>query len=226
MAGTRGGRSTDRQSPILDARSLHVVVITDPTPPGRRAVMEVVEAALQGGCRCIQLRNKSATPVQLLEEAHRLRALTREYGALLIVNDRFDVALASRADGVHVGPHDIPVEAIRASVPDGFIIGASCDDLGTARELVASGADYLGCGTVFATSTKLDAGAAIGPSRVAELASATSVPVVAIGGISVDNAHELSATGAAGIAVVGAVMGARDPRQAVEHLRAAFSSGG
>lgn len=217
------GAPDDRSGARQLASALHVVVITDPTLLSDRSLIGTVEAALRGGSRCVQLRDKTATAAELLEDAIQLRALTRQYDALLIVNDRFDVALASQADGVHVGPDDVPVQAIRSSVPETFIIGASCDELARARELVEAGADYLGCGTVFPTSTKPDAGAAIGPSRVTELAAALPVPIVAIGGISIDNANQLSNTGAAGVAVIGAVMGAQDPEGAVGLLRQRFT---
>lgn len=200
------------------ARALHLVVVTDERISHPRAVDDVVAAALEGGCRCIQLRAKGASARTLLDKANALRTLTRRYDALLIVNDRFDIALAAGADGVHVGPDDVPVDVIRKCVPEPFVIGASCDDVDEALRLEAAGADYLGCGTVYATQTKTDAGAAIGVAKIRELASAVSIPVVAIGGVTSNRAHELSGTGARGIAVVGAVMGASDPEGATREL--------
>ncbi len=204
------------------AARLRLVVITDPDHASPRSVQQVVQAALEGGCRCIQLRDKSASGSELLEVASTLRALTRRFGALLIVNDRFDVALAAEADGVHVGPNDLPVAAIRARVPSSFLIGASCDRVEDAVVLTAAGADYLGCGTVYPTRTKPDAGAAIGVERLADIARAVPQPVVAIGGITPANVGALAASGASGIAVVGAVMGATDPMASVVDLLDAF----
>jgi thiamine-phosphate pyrophosphorylase len=204
------------------ARALQLVVVTDEHISHPRAVDDVVEAALEGGCRCIQLRAKGASAQTLLDKARALRTLTRLYDALLIVNDRFDIALAAKADGVHVGPNDVPVDVIRRCVPESFVIGASCDDVDEARRLEAAGADYLGCGTVYATRTKTDAGAAIGVAKIRELVSAVSIPVVAIGGVTTGRAHELSGTGAQGIAVVGAVMSAPDPEAATRKLLRRF----
>ena len=169
----------------------------------------------------MQLRDKSAGAGALLDAARRLRALTRDHGALLFVNDRMDVALAAGADGVHLGPDDLPIAAARAAVPDGFLIGASTDEPDRAAALVTAGADYIGCGTVYATSSKADAGVAIGWDGVDRVARAVAVPVVAIGGITAESAAGLATTAAAGIAVIGAVMGAEHVREAVRGLLAA-----
>lgn len=197
------------------AESLHVTLVTDPRPSGFDGI---IEAALTAGCGCVQLRDKQAPARELLGTAHRLRSMTRAHNALLIVNDRFDVALAAGADGVHVGPHDVPVAAIRRAVPKDFLIGASCDDPALAQRLEADGADYLGCGTVFPTTTKPDAGDTIGVEGVRAVARSVGVPVVAIGGITVANADQLSGSGAVGVAVVSAVMDAPDPAAAIELL--------
>lgn len=204
------------------ARALQLVVVTDERISHPRAIDDVVEAALRGGCRCIQLRAKGASARTALERAQVLRTLTAQYDALLIVNDRFDIALAAAADGVHLGPNDVPVEVARRCVPESFVIGVSCDEVDEAKRLEAAGADYLGCGTVYATQTKPDAGVAIGVSKIRQLASAVSIPIVAIGGITTSRAHELSGTGARGIAVVGAVMGAPDPEAATRDLLYGF----
>lgn len=182
----------------------------------------MVEEALQAGARAIQLRDKEAGAGDLLATARRLRSLTLRFGALLIVNDLVDVALAAAADGSHLGPHDLPVAAVRSSVPRGFILGYSCDDPARAMRAVAAGADYIGCGTVYRTGTKLDAGEAIGLERLARVAAAVAVPVIAIGGITPERAVEVAATRAAGVAVVSAVMGAPDPGAAVRRLLAPF----
>ncbi len=183
-----------------------------------------MEKALLGGAPAIQLREKEKSSGELLEVGQRLRELTGRYGALLFVNDRFDVALAAGADGVHVGPEDISVAALRERVPAGFIIGYSCDDVAEARRAVGAGADYIGCGAVYGTTTKTDAGVAIGLERLNAMATAVAVPVVAIGGITPERAGEVAATRAAGIAVAGAVMTAEDPAEAVGCLMEPFQS--
>jgi len=205
--------------------ALRVLVITDARLAAPHRVPEVVRAALEGGARSVQLRNKGDSARALVEIGRQLRDLTRAHGALLFVNDRVDVALAVEADGVHVGPHDLPVAAVRAIAPPGFLVGRSADDVEVARRAVADGADYIGCGTVYATTTKPDAGDVIGLDGLAKVARAVTVPVVAIGGITVERAAEIAATGAAGVAVVGAVMAAQDPAGAVGRILAAFGPG-
>ena len=173
---------------------------------------------MRGGARAVQLRNKGDTARELLTVGGELRGLTREAGALLFVNDRLDVALALGADGVHLGPHDLPVDAVRQRAPTDLLIGRSADDPEVARRAVAEGADYIGCGTVYPTATKADAGEVIGVRGLRRVAEAVPVPVLAIGGITVERAPEVAATGAAGVAVVGAVMGAPDPEGAARRL--------
>jgi thiamine-phosphate diphosphorylase len=170
----------------------------------------------------VQLRKKGDPARELLAVGEEVRGLTREAGALLFVNDRLDVALALGADGVHLGPHDLPVDAVRHHAPTGFLIGRSADDPDVARRAVADGADYIGCGTVYPTATKADAGEVIGVRGLRRIAEAVPVPVLAIGGITVERAPEVAATGAAGVAVVGAVMGAPDPEAAARRLLEPF----
>lgn len=207
--------------PLREA--LRVLVLTDRRLAAPRDVSQVVRAALAGGVRAIQLRNKGDSARELVEAGRSLREATRACGALLFVNDRLDVALALEADGVHLGPHDLPVAAVRACAPPGFLIGRSADDPDVARAAVAEGADYIGCGTVYPTTTKADAGDVIGLAGLERVARAVPVPVVAIGGITVERAAEIPATGAAGVAVVGAVMAAPDPTAAVQALLRPFA---
>ena len=142
----------------------------------------------------------------------------RASGALFFVNDRTDVALALGADGVHVGPDDLPVARLRAVGPADFLIGTSTDDPAEAAALVEDGADYLGCGTVYPTTSKADAGEVIGLDGLDRVARAVDVPVVAIGGITPDRARAVAGTEAAGVAVISAVMGAPDVEEAVRQL--------
>lgn len=214
-----------RLSPEALADALGLILVTDPRLGRPRPVADTVRMALDGGCRGVQLRDKTASARELLHQARVLRELTREYGALLFVNDRVDVALASGADGVHLGPDDLPVEAARRWAGPDLLIGASTDDPDRARRLVADGADYIGCGAVFGTTTKDVGSEAIGPAGVQAVAKAVSVPVVGIGGIHEANAHAIAGTGAAGVAVVSAVMAAPDPGAAAAALLAAFDRG-
>ncbi len=204
------------------AAHLRLLVVTDAPLAAPRSVVEVVEMALAAGAGAVQLRNKGDTAGELLQVGRSLRKLTRAAGALLFVNDRVDLAIALEADGVHVGSDDLPVAAVRRVVPSGFLVGRSADDPHVARQALTAGADYIGCGAVYATSTKPDAGEVIGLSGLQTVVEAVDRPVVAIGGITVERAAEVAATGAAGIAVVGAVMSADDPAATVHALLAPF----
>lgn len=184
----------------------------------------MVEAALDAGAPAIQLRNKGESARTLHESGRVIRALTARFGALLFVNDRLDVALTLAADGVHLGPDDVPVGAARAEVPEGFLIGYSADDPAEAARAVDQGADYIGCGTVYRTSTKGDAGAAIGVGGLGRVVRAVDVPVVGIGGIDEHRVAEVAASGAAGVAVVGAVMSATDVAATVRRLLAPWAA--
>jgi thiamine-phosphate pyrophosphorylase len=217
----RGGGSRDG-APVL-REALRLIVITDAGLAGPRGVRSVVESALEAGARAIQLRDKEASARELLGQATELRALTHRWGALLFVNDRFDVALASGADGVHLGPDDLPVAEVRRSAPSAFLVGCSTDVPEEAAKAAADGADYIGCGAVFPTSTKADAGAEIGVEGLARVAGAVDIPVVGIGGITPQGARRIAQeSGAAGVAVIGAVMGAQDPAGAVRALMDPF----
>jgi thiamine-phosphate pyrophosphorylase len=198
---------------------LRLIVITDRGLAAPRDVMAIVHAALDAGAPAIQLRDKSATAADLLRQARTLLPRTRTAGALLIINDRLDVALAAGADGVHLGPDDLPVAAARHIAPPGFLVGCSTDDPGVALRAEADGADYIGCGAVFGTRTKAEVGTErIGVQRLDEVAAAVTIPVIGIGGITAGNVADVAASRAAGAAVVGAVMAAADPAAAVTAL--------
>lgn len=198
--------------------SLRLMVLTHPRPACGRPLTDIVAECLAAGATAIQLRDKEATAHELTEQARALMALTRRAGAPLIVNDRLDVALAVGASGVHLGPDDLPVAAARRIVPPGFLIGYSTDDPSEAVTAASDGADYLGVGAVFGTTSKAGlADEAIGPDQVREVLEASGLPVVGIGGIDADNAAAVYATGA-GIAVLSAVMAAKRPGHVVEML--------
>jgi len=200
-------------------------VITDAGLSKGRSHAEVLREAIAGGASVVQLRDKGLTTRELVSEGQKLRSLTREMGALLIVNDRIDVALAVEADGVHVGPDDMPVALARELVGPHRILGASAGTVAEARAAQAEGADYLGVGSVYPTRTKADAGEPIGPDGLAHIVASVSIPVVGIGGISEIDVDEVIAAGAEGVAIISAVVAADDVRAAthrlVERIRAA-----
>lgn len=205
---------------------LRLIVITDRVLAQPRDVVDVVRACLEAGAPAVQLRDKDATARELFGQAIAIRALTATHGALLFVNDRLDVALAAGADGVHLGPGDLPLEAARRAAPAPFLIGWSTDDPEDARRAERLGADYIGCGAVFGTTSKDVAGERIGTERLAAVAAAVRIPVVGIGGIGPDNVGAVARTGAAGAAAIRSVMAATDPAAAVRTLLAAFPARG
>ncbi len=176
---------------------------------------ELAEMALKAGVRTIQFREKKLGTKRMYEIGKRLRAITRDYDALLFVNDRIDVALAVEADGVHIGQDDMPAEVAREIFP-GYI-GVSAGNLEEAKKDERF-ADYLGVGPVFPTKTKEDAGEAIGIEGLRKIVESVSVPVVAIGSINRQNAVEVLKTGVAGIAVISAIAAADDPEKAAREL--------
>ncbi|MEX0935997.1 MAG: thiamine phosphate synthase [Gemmatimonadota bacterium] len=205
---------------VLLPRHLRLIVITDATLARPRSVEFMVEAALAAGAPAIQLRDKSGDVRQALPLARMLRMATRRANALLFVNDRLDLALAVGADGVHLGPGDLPVSAVRAVAPAGFLIGCSTDEPQMARRLEEAGADYIGCGAVWRTGSKEDADDEIGLEGLSRVVEAVSIPVVGIGGVSVERIDRIPTTGAAGAAVISAVMAAEDPGRVVRRLLA------
>lgn len=197
---------------------LSLIVVADPTGAPGRPFVDVVREALKGGTPAIQLRAKSMTARETTELSRVLLRETRGAGALLFINDRIDVALAAGADGAHIGDDDIPLLAARAITPSGFLLGRSADSPEEAHTAASEGADYLGTGPVYTTQSKEDAGPAIGVAGLAAVAAATPIPVVGIGGITRDTAEDVAACGAAGIAVIRAVMAAHDPAEEVRYL--------
>jgi thiamine-phosphate pyrophosphorylase len=201
-----------------------VHVLTDRRTVGERSLLDVVRAALRGGATVVQLRDKESSTRAMIELGRALRPLTRAAGVPLIVNDRVDVAVAIGAEGVHVGQDDMPAPLARQIAGPQAILGVSASTLQEALQAEREGADYLGVGAVFGTPSKADAGAPIGVEGLALIARAVSIPVVAIGGITVDNAASIIRAGAAGVAVISAVMGATDPEDAARRLRQAVDA--
>lgn len=187
----------------LTARLRGLYVLTDAQMGGGH--IAIARAALRGGARVIQLRDKTTEPRPLLKIARELRRLTREFDALFLINDRLDLALLCEADGIHLGPGDWPIRDVRAVVPREFIIGASCGTPTEARAAQSAGADTIGIGAVYATSTKTDAGGAIGLDGLHAVMNATTLPAAAIGGIGASNIAAVAACGVPMICAISAV---------------------
>ena len=192
--------------------------VTDRAWVGKQTLCEQVEAALKGGCTCVQLREKELSDAEFLEEAIKIHEICKHYGVPFIVNDNVDIAVKCHAEGIHVGQDDMKASCVRERVGDDMIIGVSAHTVEEAVEAVKNGADYLGAGAVFGSSTKQNAGS-MKKETLRSICEAVDIPVVAIGGINGKNLKELSHTGIDGVALVSAIFAADDIENTCRALR-------
>lgn len=202
----------------LDKKSLLLYAITDRAWLGEETLYSQVKKALEGGATIIQLREKNLDYDSFLKEAIDIKKLCHEYGVKFIVNDNIKVAIECDADGVHVGQDDMDVTEVRELIGKDKIIGLSAQTVEQAKLAEKQGADYLGVGAVFTTSTKKDA-KNVTFEELREICDSVDIPVVAIGGISKDNAIELKGTGIDGISVISAIFAQKDIKGAAEELK-------
>ena len=201
-----------------DKSMMRLYAVTDRAWTGKMSLLEQVEAALKGGVTCVQLREKALGEAAFFEEAVEIRALCRRYGVPFFINDNVDIAIRCGADGVPVGPSDMQAAQVRRLVGDGMMIGVSAHSVEEALEAVKNGADCLGVGAMFSTSTK-DNVHLLPKETLRAICQAVDVPVVAIGGIHKGNISQLSGTGVDGVALVSAIFGAADIQGACRELR-------
>lgn len=201
-------------------RQWRTYLVTQQSHSTGRDTETVVDAALDGGVDVVQLREKDLDARTRYRMGRRLRALTEAAGAALIVNDRVDLAAALDADGVHLGQSDLPIEVAREQLGDDAIVGCSTSTVPEAVAAEAAGADYLGVGAVYGTSSKDvdDAKDGIGTDRIRSIVDAVDIPVIGIGGIDASNAAPVIEAGATGVAVISAITGAEDPKAAAAAL--------
>jgi thiamine-phosphate pyrophosphorylase len=192
-------------------------VILDRAAARGRDLEAILDGALAGGCRMTQLREKEWPSGRLLPLAERLCERCHRAGATFIVNDRVDLALAAAADGVHLGQDDLPPRAARPLLKSGMILGRSTHSLAQAREARDEGAGYIAVGSMFPTTTKPDF-QLVGPELIRKLRGEIRVPLIGIGGITLDNVADVIRAGADGVAVISAVCGAADPVAATRRL--------
>lgn len=191
-----------------------------------RDTVDIVQAAIRGGITCVQLREKHGSTRQFIEEARQVRNLLDRLASTipLIINDRVDVALATGADGVHLGQRDMDIRDARRLAGSSLLIGISVESVDDAVRAEAEGADYVGVSPVFATPTKSDTAPPLGLAGIQAIRAAVSLPLVAIGGINADNAAAIIRAGADGVAVVSAIVSAACPAQAARTLKEQISS--
>jgi len=209
----RGGRFKNVRLYVLITESLC-----------RRPWLEAAEEAILGGADCLQLREKELEGGELLRRARQLVKLCRGHGVLCIINDRADVAVLCGADGVHVGQGDLPAAEVRKVIGREMILGVSTHQIEQARQAVVDGADYIGAGPIFRSTTKTR-DFLPGPAYAREVAGSIRIPAVAIAGITEGNVDEVLATGISAIAVTAAVIGTDDPRQAAQRLKKRLTAG-
>jgi len=199
-------------------------VLTDTELQSRFSHVELARMAIKGGADTIQFRQKTASTREMIEICREIKRLCEDSDVTFIVNDRVDVAIASEADGVHLGQEDFPIPLARKLLGKTRIIGGSAVTLEEAQECLSEGADYIGFGPVYPTTSKDDAGPVTGIELLKEVVNAISIPIIAIGGVTVENTPEVMRAGTQGIAVISAVCCQENPEQATKELSQALQS--
>ncbi len=198
-------------------KAMLLYAVTDRAWTGKQTLMEQVEDALKGGVTCVQLREKELDEDKFLEEAKEMKQLCAKYGVPFIINDNVTIAIKSKADGIHVGQSDMEARNVRKLVGDQMMIGVSVKSAKQALAAENAGADYLGVGAIFHTTTKLDA-SEVSFQTLKEICEAVTIPVVAIGGISKHNMMELTGTSVDGVALVSAIFASEDIEKECKEL--------
>ena len=201
---------------------LSLYLVTD-NSENEEIFLKSIQDAILGGVSVVQIREKTAETLEFYNLALKVKEITAKYNVPLIINDRVDVALAIDADGVHVGQSDMPCDITRKLIGENKILGVSAATIEEAKKAEKDGADYIGTGAIFPTATKDDA-PSVTKKDLTDIANSINIPVVAIGGITIENAKELKDTGIAGLSVVSAIMGAENPKKASEKLLNIFNS--
>jgi thiamine-phosphate pyrophosphorylase len=201
---------------------LSLYLVTD-NSENEEKFLKTIEEAILGGVSVVQIREKTAETLEFYNLAIKVKEITTKYNVPLIINDRVDVALAIDADGVHVGQSDMPCDITRKLIGENKILGVSAATIEEAKKAENDGADYIGTGAIFPTTTKDDA-PSVTKKDLSDIANSINIPVVAIGGITIENANELKNTGISGLSVVSAIMSADDPKKASEKLLNIFNS--
>lgn len=200
-----------------------VYLVTDSRDKTEEEFLAIIEEAIEGGTSIVQLREKTASTKDFYELALKVKEITSRHDVPLLINDRIDIALAINSEGVHIGQDDMPADIARAIIGDEKILGVSASTVDEAVKAQKDGADYIGSGAVFPTSTKDDADS-VSKDELKEIVNSIDIPVVAIGGITLENAQELKDTGISGFSVVSAIMSAKDPQEASEKLKEIYFS--
>ena len=200
-----------------------VYLVTDRRNKTDEEFLNIIEEAIKGGTTIVQLREKTASTKEFYDLALKVKEITSRYDVPLLINDRIDIALAVDSEGVHIGQDDMPAGIAREIIGEDKILGVSASTVEEAKKAEIDSADYIGSGAVFPTATKDDADS-VSEEELKEIVDSIDIPVVAIGGITIENAHTLKASGIAGFSVVIAIMSAEDPKEASEKLKEIYFS--
>lgn len=201
---------------------LTLYLVTDNSDDVKK-FLKTIEEGIKGGVTVVQIREKTADTLDFYNLALKVKEITAKYKVPLIINDRVDIALAIDADGVHVGQSDMPCDVTRKLIGEDKILGVSAATIDEAKKAQKDGADYIGTGAVFPTATKDDA-PSVTKNELKEIIKSIDIPVVAIGGINLENASQLTDTGIAGLSVVSAIMSSDDPKKSSQELLKIFNS--
>jgi len=194
-------------------------LVTDRGLARGRSTLEIVSAAVQGGATVVQLREKNCSTREFIEQALHIKEFLKAGRVPLIINDRVDVAQAVKADGVHLGQTDMPLEMAKGILGDAMLIGISAESLQDAIDAEKGGADYLGVSPIYATPTKANTAPPLGLEGLREIRETVRLPLVGIGGLNKDNSPDVIRYGADGVAVVSAIVAAGDPEAAARELK-------
>ena len=200
-----------------------VYLVTDRRNKTDEEFLNIIEEAIKGGTTIVQLREKTASTKEFYDLALKVKEITSRYDVPLLINDRIDIALAVDSEGVHIGQDDMPAGIAREIIGEDKILGVSASTVEEAKKAEIDSADYIGSGAVFPTATKDDADS-VSEEELKEIVDSIDIPVVAIGGITIENAHTLKASGIAGFSVVSAIMSAEDPKEASGKLKEIYFS--
>ncbi len=199
-----------------------VYLVTDHRGKTDDEILNIIEEAIKGGTSVVQIREKTASTKDFYNLALKAKEITKKYNVPLIINDRIDIALAVKSDGVHIGQDDMPAKIAREIIGKDMILGVSAATVEEAKKAEEDGADYIGSGAVFPTSTKDDADS-VSKEELKSIVNSINIPVVAIGGITIENAESLKDSGIDGFSVVSAIMNAEDPKKASQALKEIYN---
>lgn len=206
----------------MDLKTCKIYLVTDEKACLEKDFYSCIEEAIKGGVKIVQLREKNISTKDFYEKALKVKEICKNYGALFIINDRLDIAQAVGADGVHLGQSDMPIEEARKILKDKFLIGATARNIEEAKRAELLGADYIGSGAIFGTSTK-DNAKKLEMEELKKIVASVKIPVFAIGGININNVGILKNIGLQGICSVSGILSEKDCKKAVENILKNFN---